>query len=88
MKLHFISSIVCAALITIMAINPDEFTRYVYLIPILISFFGTIVLFAVEYDRNMVKRYGVMKKTAEDDAYTRFVKEYYSGKNSKKIRIA
>lgn len=89
MKLHFISSIICAVLITLMAINHDEFTRYVYLVPILISFFMTTVLFAIEYDKNMVKRFKIMKKTAESDAYAKFVSEYYSDKKTnRKIRAA
>ena len=51
MKLHFISSVVFAGLVAFLAISEDINTRMILLVPVLVVFYITWVLFGYEYVR-------------------------------------
>ncbi len=81
MKFHFISSIFFAVCISLLVLNPDPNKRMLYLVPTLILFYATFMLFSLEYDRERMKAWRKKEKSLIEDTYSKFVSESY--KNSK-----
>jgi hypothetical protein len=73
MKWHFLSSIMMAGFIALIAITDSEKTRYIYVVPTIILFYISLILFAVEYDGLMIKQW----KKNEEKIKTKVRKEAY-----------
>lgn len=69
-----------ASAVTLMAIAEKTFTRYVLLIPVLICFYVTLILFTIDYDRMMIKQWKIKENKNVDAAYLEFVRKYYEDK--------
>ncbi|MFH2021299.1 MAG: hypothetical protein ABIJ34_07835 [archaeon] len=75
MKFHFITSILFAVFIGMLAITEEKTARMIYLVPVLVFFYATILLYSLEYDaqgRNLWKK---KERKLIDETYTRFFKE-------------
>jgi bacteriorhodopsin len=77
MKLYLITSIIATTFITLMSMQNDENTRYIYLIPCLIFFFAALLMFGVDYDKEMIKRWKNNEKKVYESAYIDFVSKYH-----------
>lgn len=77
MKLHFLTSVIFAIIYGIQVIVNDKFTRMKLIVPVLVLYYATLLLFSVEYDKTRIKQWRKKEKKLIERTYSRFVKEYY-----------
>jgi len=74
MNLHFISSIVFALLLGLLAINDNLMSRMLLLVPVLSLFYLTMFFFGLEYNKIQEQKWKSKKKKLIEETYLRFFK--------------
>ena len=59
MYLHFIASILMIILLSLMSLNNSLKTRMIYIVPIIVLYYTTFMLFSFDYDKKMIERWKV-----------------------------
>jgi len=67
-------------MLSLLTINENLNTRMIYLIPVLVLFFTSWVLFTVEYDKQRSVKWKQKEKKIIEKVYSKFVREYYEKK--------
>jgi archaellum biogenesis protein FlaJ (TadC family) len=75
MKFHFITSIIFAVFLGMLAITEDNLSRMFYLVPVLIFFYATIVLYSVEYDAQGNQMWKKKERKLVEETYLKFFKD-------------
>ncbi|MFH0875008.1 MAG: hypothetical protein V1859_03660 [archaeon] len=81
MKFQFISSIIFALLLVYMATNESFNARIILLIPLLVLFYLSIILFGIEFDRQCSNVIKSKVEHAKKEAYESFVRENHKKSN-------
>jgi hypothetical protein len=66
--------------IALMAVSTNEKTRYILLIPAMVLFYSTLILFSVEYDSLMMKQWKRSEEKVKKEAYISSFIEYLKEK--------
>lgn len=82
MKFHFISSIFFAIFISLLAINEDSFYRMLLLIPCLILFYLTLIVFAYEYDKEKNRLWVKKENRLKEEIYLTMLNKKIKEKNN------
>ena len=82
MKFHFITSIIFAVFLGMLTITEEKVSRMFYLVPVLIFFYATIILYSIEYDNQCNQMWKKKEKKLVEQTYLRFFKEKGNPKNS------
>ncbi len=77
MKLHFLCSLIFTALLAYMVTNNSLNTRMLLIVPVLVFFYLTLVLFTIDYDKENMAVWHRKEKKLLEDTYTEFVRKYY-----------
>lgn len=80
MKFHFLTSIMFAIVYAIQVLVDDKMLRMKLLVPGLVLFYATLILFSVEYDSKGIKEWRRKEKKLIERTFSRFVKMYYDNK--------
>lgn len=80
MKPHFLSSIIFTVLYTIQTITPSLKTRMNLIAPVMILFFGTFVLFIIDYEKTGRKAWSKKEKKLIESSYEKFYMTYLISK--------
>ena len=84
MKYHFISSILFAVAVGFLALAEKLQSRIILTVVVIILFYASLILFAMEYEKQRKKAWDKKVKRIEKEAYEKFVLDYKSKKKSKK----
>ena len=85
MKWYFLSSILTAGVIALMAVYNSQEMRYILVIPAIILFYASFILFAVEYDRMMMRQWKKNEEKVKENAYVEFFQNYILEKEITKL---
>jgi membrane protein implicated in regulation of membrane protease activity len=80
MKFHFLSSIAFAVAVALMALAGSLYTRMLLLVPVLLLFYVTWILFAIEYERHKSGLWKKKEKKIIEETYSKFVRNYHKTK--------
>ncbi|MEM4397941.1 MAG: hypothetical protein QW757_04955 [Candidatus Woesearchaeota archaeon] len=83
MKSYFISSILFSVILTLLAMNESLFYRMFLLVIVLVLFFITIILFALEYDKENMKAWNKKELKLKEEMYLSFFDKYLKERFSK-----
>ncbi|MEM3374410.1 MAG: hypothetical protein QXE31_04270 [Candidatus Woesearchaeota archaeon] len=83
MKSYFISSILFSVFLTFLTMNESLFYRMFLLVIVLVLFFITIILFALEYDKENMKAWNKKEIKLKEELYLSFFNKYFKEKFSK-----
>jgi hypothetical protein len=85
MKWYFLSSVLMAGIIAMMAVYNNQTVRYILVIPSIVLFYASLILFAVEYDRLMMKQWKKNEEKVKENAYVEFFQSYIQEKKTFKL---
>ncbi|MBT3463524.1 hypothetical protein HOD20_01885 [archaeon] len=81
MYLHFIASILMIILLSLMSLNNSLKTRMIYIVPIIVLYYTTFMLFSFDYDKKMIERWKVkedkLKNTLNVESIEKYLKDKY-----------
>ena len=80
MRYHFITSILFTVMYTIQVIIKDRVKRMNMIVPVLVLFYVTFILFSIEYDKKMITSWKRQEKKIIDRTFSKFIKLYYKNK--------
>ncbi|MFH1409348.1 MAG: hypothetical protein ABIH34_05550 [Nanoarchaeota archaeon] len=83
-KLYFVTAVLFAIILTVLALQDDLATRMILVVPVLVLFFGTLILFSLGYDQLSSVSFKQRGEKVKEEAYIKFVKDYYNGKKDTK----
>jgi hypothetical protein len=69
-----------AVFLALLALSTDFKQRMLYLIPCLVLFYGTIVLFSLEYDKASIHAWKKKEKSLIEETYSKYVTNYHKKK--------
>lgn len=55
----------------------ERMTRLKLIVPVIILYYTTLMLFALDYDRMHIKQWRKKEKKLVENTYTRFLENYY-----------
>jgi hypothetical protein len=74
-------SILFAILYAFQMLIPSQKTRIFLMVPILILYYATFILFGMEYDKRMIEEWKKKEKKVVEDSYGEFVRRYHNNKD-------
>ena len=80
MKYHFIMSILFVIVYTVQVITQDLTKRMNMIVPVLVLFYATFILFTMEYDKRMITSWKRQEKKIVKRTFSRFINMYYKNK--------